>query len=912
MWLGVAGNIALWACAILSISTIIAYAVSLFRPADNRLKLASRALYAGTAVTHIAAFACLLAIVYNKTIGGVYRFEYAFSHTSNDLQGFYRLAATWAGQEGSFLLWGFWTAIIGLLVIARAGKYEARVMPFYTTVLTFLAAILLMQSPFKLIPGLTAEQMAGHAGLSQFPREGQGLNALLQNYWMTIHPPTIFFGFASLAVPFCYAIAALIWKDYHGWTARVMPYALLTCLTLGVGLFMGGYWAYETQGWHGFWGWDPVENASFFPWLAVTALVHGLVVQKDRGGMAKTNTFLGLLGFWLFLLGTFLTRSGALSGKDEQTGQMLSVHAFDSIAKSGLILMVVMMAAYGIVGLALWLWRFRSIPFRKTTGDSLLSRDFAFFLAVLLMILACAIVTLGTTQPLILSWMHKPPAAVKPSFYNRAMMPMTLLSALAMGVVPWLAWRKTNPETFLKKMLAPWFLMLAFGFFMLFWVIGAQRDLQAIADPTDPAWLEKSQAWINPAVQRICVMALASLGFLVALSNSMLAYKVFRSRKPLAAGGWLAHVGIGIMMIGIIASNTFERTVRVTVEEKSAPTEAFGYKFEYEKQTGKAFETFPLNPDFDKKNTVQLRVTPPTSEGPSSDGSRTFVVEPRWFVDNLTTARSEADLMRIKWPFIRKYFGHDLYVALADNPQPKFPTVTLKKGVPKTAGPYTLLYANVTAGPGAMENSRSISASLLIKAPDGKIAQANPSMEVSPGADPSFQVASVGEIRDADNNPGAVYLRKANPDTGEAEFQLSLPEAKSTWVVPLEVTYKPWVNLVWTGIIIMAIGVLVAMLRRIGDANRADDAAAAAVVRGRNDSELDWQETNAVAAGAGAANGKNGNGHSVPQRAGKSGNGHATAPRNGNGNGRSRVAGAEGKNGIAAESSAEEKTPAQV
>src|SRR5207302_8479034 len=135
------------------------------------------------------------------------------------------------------------------------------------------------------------------------------------------------------------------------------------------------------------------------------------------------------LGFWLFRLGGSLARSRALAGKGPD-GQMLSIHAFDNIAKNGLRLMVAMLVGYGVLGLALWLWRFRSIPARKTTGDSLLSRDFAFFLAVVLMVLACAIVTFGTTWPLLLSWAHKPPSALKPTFYNRAMLPLSVVAGL--------------------------------------------------------------------------------------------------------------------------------------------------------------------------------------------------------------------------------------------------------------------------------------------------------------------------------------------------------------------------------------------------------------------------------------------------------------------------------------------------
>jgi cytochrome c-type biogenesis protein CcmF len=727
MWLGVAGSIALWTCLICSFLTIGAYALSLRRPAYRKPILLGRFFYAATAISMLTTFALLGAVVYSKTIGGLYRYDYAFSHTSNDLQGFYRLAATWSGQEGSFLLWGSWTAIIGFLVFAKAGRYEARVMPFFVTVLSFLATILLAQSPFKLTLAASADYLARNPGSFRFPPDGLGLNPSLQNYWMTIHPPTIFFGFASLAVPFCYAVAALIWKDYEDWTPRIMPYALLTCMTLGVGLFMGGYWAYETQGWHGFWAWDPVENASFFPWLAITALVHGLVVQKDRGGMAKTTTFLGLLGFWLFLLGTFLTRSGALSGNGAD-GQMLSIHAFDNIAKSGLVLMVAMLLGYGLLGLTLWLWRFRTMPARKTTGDTLLSRDFALFMAVVLMVIACAIVTFGTTWPLLLSWMHRPPAALKPTFYNRNMLPLTVVAALLMGVVPWLAWRKTNSETFLKKMLIPWFAMLAFGFFMLFWVMNAQHDLQAVADLDDPAWVEKTHAWISPAVQRISVLALASLGFLAALSNSMLAFKVFRSKKPLAAGGWVAHVGIGLLMIGVITSNTFERTKRFEIKEKGAPVDAFGYKFEFEKFTGHAPANFPLNPDFDPHNSVEVRVTPPAGEGTSdANGSKTFVVDPKWFVYNLAHATSESALERIRWPHIRKYFGHDLYIGFASDPAIEWPTLKLKKGQAVTAGPYTFLYAKDVVQPGKL-----ISAALFIKTADNKVIQANPSIDIIP------------------------------------------------------------------------------------------------------------------------------------------------------------------------------------
>ena len=291
---------------IAGLATIGAYGLSLLRPAYRKPVLAARALYAITALGVLGAFVTLATLVYTHN----YRYEYVFDHSGNDLHSWFRFAATWSGQEGSFLLWAAWTAVIGFLVFLKAGKYEARVMPFFVSSLVFLCAILLSQTPFNLVPMPSAAQLAAHKDWVFPPPNGMGLNPSLQNYWMTIHPPTIFFGFASLLVPFCYAVAALLWRDWEDWTPRVAPYALLSCATLGLGLFMGGYWAYETQGWHGFWAWDPVENASFFPWLTITALVHGLVVQKSRGGMARTNIFLGVLTWTLFLVGTYLDPVG--------------------------------------------------------------------------------------------------------------------------------------------------------------------------------------------------------------------------------------------------------------------------------------------------------------------------------------------------------------------------------------------------------------------------------------------------------------------------------------------------------------------------------------------------------------------------------------------------------------------------
>lgn len=821
------GSLSLWVGLIASLLTMGAYVVACLKAESNvAFRRAGRVFYTLTALSVLTAFATLGWIVYNHQ----YQYSYAFEHTDNSLgmthdflHNWLRVAASWSGQEGSFLLWAMWTALIGFLVFARAGKYESRVMPCFVSVLTFLCGILIWQSPFLRF-------LATHPNRQEWPGvplDGAGLNASLQNYWMTIHPPTIFFGFASLAVPYAYALAALIWQDYRGWTGRVMPYALLTSATLGLGLFMGGYWAYETQGWHGFWAWDPVENASFFPWLAITALVHGLVVQKSRGGMARTNTFLGLFAFWLFLVGTFITRSGALASKDA-AGQLMSVHAFDNISKSGLFLMEAMLAVYGLAGLVMWLVRLAKMPSRPTTGETLVSRDAAFFFSILLMIVACVVVTLGTTTPLFLGWAHRPPAQPGPPFYNKVMLPLTLLVALLLGGVPWLAWKKTDPEKFLRKLMLPWFAMLIFGFAMIFWVQGAERAVTAATDPKEMALT--LHAWINPQIQRMAVVSLASLGLLAALSNAMLAYRIFRV-KPLNAGGWLAHVGIGLLIIGVIVSNTYERTTRFVLLQNDAPHEAFGYHFSYERMTGTPMAVRPLNPEYDKANSVEIRVAPPgvddgsKSNGSGDGGPKTFTIHPRWFVSKML-GMDETQFEKMRWPDITHYLGHDLYVGFANDPEYEWPTddptgeragIILRPREKRKLGPYTIGYYDSTMVP-----QQLFQVTLAIVGEDGKPVIAEPQIKFIDGQMVASNII-VPEFKDAEGNPGVIYLDRLQPGTHEATLRVNLPGYAGRWAIPLEVTFKPWVNLVWTGVLITVAGTLLAMIRRLLESRRADD-----------------------------------------------------------------------------------------
>lgn len=245
-----------------------------------------------------------------------FEWQYVFSYSALDLSGFYLTATFWGGQEGTFLLWLLLGSIYGLVLIRQQLKSESYVMGFLILVQVFIVIILIKKNPFAYVWDVFPQ----HFPVGEVPVDGRGLNPLLQNPWMIIHPPILFVGYSSTSILFAFAMAALVTRRAAEWVDQVFSYSLFVSLALGTGIILGGYWAYTTLGWGGYWGWDPVENSSLIPWLTSLALLHTLLIQRKSGGLYKTNIFLALLTFLLVLWGSFLTRSGVLSD--------FSVHSF--------------------------------------------------------------------------------------------------------------------------------------------------------------------------------------------------------------------------------------------------------------------------------------------------------------------------------------------------------------------------------------------------------------------------------------------------------------------------------------------------------------------------------------------------------------------------------------------------------
>jgi cytochrome c-type biogenesis protein CcmF len=302
---------------IIKIAFLSGLAAALFyyqvhRQQSNRWLLFARNSYHLATLSLMTAAAIMLYLILTHQ----FQYTYVWNYSSTDLPLPLLISTFYAGQEGSFMLWALYTALIGVLLMQYASRkdYEPQVMSVYALVLSFLLLMLIVKNPFEYIwnsfpndliasgpipKGITNYVVldAARGIWARFPVEGKGLNPLLQNYWMVIHPQVLFLGFSSMAVPYALAVGGLLKRDYNSWIRVATPWSVFGAMALGTGIILGGYWAYETLGWGGFWGWDPVENSSLVPWLICVASIHTTLTQRKSGAFVKTNFVLSLLTF---------------------------------------------------------------------------------------------------------------------------------------------------------------------------------------------------------------------------------------------------------------------------------------------------------------------------------------------------------------------------------------------------------------------------------------------------------------------------------------------------------------------------------------------------------------------------------------------------------------------------------------
>jgi cytochrome c-type biogenesis protein CcmF len=744
-WPGVA---AIWAALLFGLASIVTY----FRVDRGRTDLlpVARSAYAAFATSVVSASVVLMMLLLQ------HRFDVAYvnSYSSLDLPFHYLLSTFWAGQEGSFLLWCFWGSLIGLVVWRSAKEQEAPVMIVYIATFIGTIAILCKQSPFKLLP-------------PPAPQDGVGLNPLLQDAWMVIHPPVMFIGFASLSVPFAFAIAALWKKRWDGWVPRAIPWALVSFVTLGTAILMGGYWAYKTLGWGGYWGWDPVENTSLVPWLFTAALVHGMFLQRVQKRHRKVNLILACSAFATIMYGTFLTRSGVLAD--------FSVHSFIDLGITGWLMAI--LGFFLLLSVAMIAARWRRIPVMEEEETGFLSRGVFFILGIAVFCALACVILLGTSAPLLTRFSGNP-SQVQTSFYGKTAAPAAFILAVLSGLVPFVSWRSAPARELFRSARRS----LAVG--------AAAVVLSLVLGGRDPASL----------VLLFVAAAAADMNLRAVIRKA-------KNGKLGGAGGYLAHVGVGIMLAGIVVSGVYAQTQRLTLVRK-VPT----------KVGDKTLTFLRVVPgSATRKQAMEVRV--------ESARGKTAYVYPKMYV-NSRTGQMMAN------PAIRRSAVMDDYLSPQQydpgQPERVGRDVSLTKGTTTNVEGTGFTFKEFNADRSSMMQGGKevlVLTELIITPPDGSKHDATvryvhhldggepdaPELEV-PGVPGAFM--KVMAVSPAD---GAVVLRlRGMSKNPAAEVQAATQESLS-----VEITRKPLMNLVWGGFYVMMAGGLLALVKRTREAKRA-------------------------------------------------------------------------------------------
>jgi cytochrome c-type biogenesis protein CcmF len=521
------GSFALLLALALCAYSFFAGLLALVRERDassSRLsETARRAGIAGFAVVFLAAVVLVVAAFQND-----FSIAYIFHHSNRDLPGPYKFATLWSGQEGSLLFWSLLLSAYGLVLRLRY-KTDVRLFAYASVIIAavqvfFLLLLNFAANPFGIMQG-------------SLPADGSGLNPLLQYPEMVIHPPMLYLGYVGFTVPFAFALSALIMR-YPGekWIHITRRWTMVTWGFLTCGVFLGAHWAYSVLGWGGYWGWDPVENASLMPWLTGTAFLHSVMMQEKRGMLKTWNMWLIFSTFMLSIFGTFLTRSGVVS----------SVHAF---AQSSIGDWFVAFLAIIFATCLFFYVKNRSHLRSEHKLESLVSRESSFLFNNLLLLVACFTVLWGTLFPVLSEWVQGNKVTVGPPFFNRVNIPVALLLLLLTAVGPLLAWRRTSIESLKRNFFWPAMGAIASGILLV--ALGMRP------------WQDASYFYSLMTIMLSVLVALTVISEFVRggrVISRHTGQNLFASMVHLAHrntrryGGYIVHFGVIVIMIGFAGS----------------------------------------------------------------------------------------------------------------------------------------------------------------------------------------------------------------------------------------------------------------------------------------------------------------------------------------------------------------------
>jgi cytochrome c-type biogenesis protein CcmF len=665
-----------------------------------------------------------------------FRFAYVVDFSSRDLPLIYLISSFWAGQSGTFLLWALMSAVMGVFLYRRNTWQRAMVMATYIPTVGFLLALMLDPggNPFRLVP--------------RVPLDGHGLNQLLQDPWMASHPPAVFLGYAALTIPAVLAFVALIRNEDEKWLAPALRWSLAGFITLGVGIILGGFWAYKVLGWGGYWGWDPVENASLIPWITVTALVHGLLVQRRTGALRRTNLGLALGSYILVVYATFLTRSGVLAD--------FSVHSFPK----GTLFQVLVGGMLTIVVASAWAmaWRWKreapAVPFTLNWPMVMSSM-------VLILSLSGLLVATATSWPIISPWLSGQASAIETSFYNKVNLPLFILIFAFLAVAPLLTW--VGPARSLARRLAI------------------------------PVILAATATGIVFAMKLPVTLTLPLFFFAVmAVATSTMRLVHLGRNNLLHTGAPMAHIGFALMFVGIVGSSSWSADETVTLP-LGQPVEVHGTTLTY---TGHI-------PGSEPKHRWGLQVGDPAASPKQFETTLYKVDEPG------------QDASFIRKPAIVRSPVRDLYLIATgiERPQGDAHEVELHKNTPVMLHDTELIFKSFGMAPTEGDHSMTVTAEVQVTTgedtatlslpftatEDGNYLGTKIPVPGFPGATLAIQRMSVDE---------GVILVRADEGAGASRPETMTVQAGS----------KPLMSILWIGTLLLCLGCLVAVVRRVREA----------------------------------------------------------------------------------------------
>ncbi len=841
LWAGHLGN----AFVVLSFIAALLSFVSFYFSSKNIsfIKLARIAFN-----VHGFAVIGIIATMFYMLLNHYFEYQYVWQHSNTSMDMKYILSCFWEGQEGSFLLWTFWNVVLGTLLKKQLknNEWEIPVMTIFALVQVFLASMLMGiylgdykigSNPFLL---LREHSEFSNLPFIQMPNylaklDGRGLNPLLMNYWMTIHPPTLFLGFASTLIPFAFAIGALWNKKYTEWQKIALPWTYFCILILGVGILMGGAWAYEALSFGGFWAWDPVENSSLVPWLVIVAAGHTMIINKNKGGSLFTTHFLAIGSFLLVLYSTFLTRSGVLGNA--------SVHAFTDLGMTGqlvlyvltfvfitvallidellfkvsyivvslLILFYGMLYGYKTILLLVWLGGsgiitvisyYKYFPKEKEEED-LYSREFWMFLGSLVFLLSGLIITYFTSIPVINKLFKTEFAPPKVPVYNSWMLPFAILIMILIAASQFLKYKKTDAKKFYKRISYSFVLALLFG-------LACSIPLYFLTNNE-----VKADTWTLIGYTSLFVTGL------FALFANLDYFIVVLKGKVSKSGAAIAHIGFAMVLIGALISTSKKVTLAKNINDKKLA--ALGKDFDDRESIlltqGDTLQMGPYSVLYKGKKRNGINIYYSVEYFKRDKENKTefdFSLLPH-VQDNPRTGQQSAE------PDTKHYLDRDIYTHIA---YARVDTTTYKKNAYSEAKNYVGHVGDTIFSSNALIIIDSL--------------RSNLSKEQYEKNDSILEVTAVLRCVNSDNKSFMAYPKfiiqhnviipkedvvdalglklvfwKVNPEEGTIEITMSEKLSNNKDFIVMKAFVFPYINVLWLGCLIMAFGTGIAVIERI-------------------------------------------------------------------------------------------------